>query len=197
MHYELPEHLIPAFQQHFEAGTALAQSVIILEDGSGRPQPKPGFWARRKARKALQHLQQCLALLPDHWPTLWSIGKVYQALREQQEALKHFAQAARIYPGQADVLREASIAAVDAGAPAEAVKYSAMALRARPDDAGLYCNHSINLLLNENDDAAVAAISEAIRLAPNDPINLNAQRLIQAVVAGTRRRPTWQDLASN
>lgn len=196
MSYELPAHLIPAFNRRFERGTELARDVIILDDGTGLRKPKPGFWARRKARKALQHLQQCTAMLPEHWPSLWVIGKIWQALGEQQTALAHFARAVHLHPTQVDLLREASIAAVDAGAPAEAVQFSALALQQRPDDSGLLCNHAVNLLLNGQDEAALTTIGRALALEPTNAINRNADRLIRAVLAGTRARPTWQELAS-
>lgn len=65
MSYELPANLIPVFTHHYERGWKLLQAVVILE---GQPLPKPGFWARRKGRRAIRHLQKCLQMLPQHWP---------------------------------------------------------------------------------------------------------------------------------
>ena len=195
MEYELPAHLIPIFERHFQAGTTLAQSVIVLEDATGARHSKPGFWARRKANKAVKHLKACLSLLPNYWPAYWFLGKTYQGLYQYPEALASFEQAAALHPHQPDVLREASIAAVDAGNAALAAHYSELALREAPHDIGLMGNHSINLLLNNQDEAALKLIEEALELAPQDIINQQAHRLIKRIAEGVRPRPTCREIA--
>lgn len=197
MQYELPEHIIPIFERHFRPGTTLAQAVIVLESATGARHPKPGFWARRKAHKAIKHLQACLDLLPSYWPAHWFLGKTYQGLYQYREALASFEKASAIHPHQPDVLREASIAAVDAGDAALAAHYSGLALQESPQDTGLMGNHSINLLLNNQDATALQLIEKALALAPQDRINQQAHRLIKQVIGGVRPRPTCREIAGH
>ncbi|GAA4030173.1 hypothetical protein GCM10022409_13030 [Hymenobacter glaciei] len=191
MEYSLPAELIPAFDAHFEKGHQLLQSVIILHGASVR---KPGFWAKRKGRQAITEFQKCLKLVPHHWPTLWLLGKAYQGLGEHSTALRCFVQAYDQQPNSADVVREASIAAMDSGQPVVAAEYSAIALALAPHDAGLLCNHAVNLLVAGKDHAALEFIQQAVNLAPEDPINQHAYKLIQEVTSGTSKRPTWQEI---
>lgn len=103
-------------------------------------------------------------------------------------------EAHRLEPTNPDVVREASIAAMDAGQPVIAARFSAAALALEPDNAGLLCNHAINLLVIEDDTMAAHLIAKAMALAPEDQINQQAHRLIQNVLAGKARRPTWKDI---
>lgn len=194
MTYELPEHLIPIFEQHFEAGTTLSKTVSIIDNDTDSVHQKPGFWARRKASKAITHLQACLDLLPNHWQTHWFLGKTYQGLGQYPAALASFQQAAAIQPHHPDVLREASIAAMDANRADLGVYYSALALQESPEDPGLLGNHSINLLVNEKDAEALQCIEKAITLMPGDHINQHAHELIKSVLQGTKKRPTCQEI---
>jgi Flp pilus assembly protein TadD len=191
MNHSLSDTQVKYFNQHYDKGWDLMQSVVILE---GKNITKPNIWQRWKGRRAVSHFKKCLELVPTHWQTHWGLGKAYQGLGEHAAALASFAEAYRLHPENPDVAREASIAAMDAGQPDLAVEYSAVALALCPDDAGLMCNHAINLLVAGKDPEATALITKSMSLAPNDQINQHAFQLIQAVVSGQKKRPTWQSI---
>ena len=87
MEYELPEDKILIFNSNFEKGNRLSEGITIIK---GTADAKLGFWNKRKAKKAINHYNECLNLIPNHWQTNWLIAKVYQAVSENEKALNHF-----------------------------------------------------------------------------------------------------------
>ena len=191
MEYELPEDKIPIFNSNFEKGNELADGLTIIK---GQGNPSLGFWNKRKAKKAIKHYSECLAMIPNHWQTNWLIAKVYQAMSENKKALEHFEIAVKIEKINPDLPREASISAMDLGNVKLAAEYSQEAINREPNDAGLYCNHAVNLMVLGNDDEAKTYIERAMEMKPSDEINKNAYSLINAVAAGKRKRPKFNEL---
>jgi len=191
MEYELPEDKIPIFNSNFEKGNELSNGLTLLK---GQSNPKLGFWNKRKAKKAIKHYSECLALIPNHWQTNWLIAKVYQAISDSEKALEHFERAVNTEKMNPDLPREASISAMDSGNVKLAVEYSQEAINREPNDAGLYCNHAVNLMVLGNDNEAKTYIEKAIRMEPNDDINKNVDHLINAVATCKRKRPKYNEL---
>ncbi len=191
MDYELPEHQISIFNQHFEKGNRLSEELIIFKN---KPQSKVEFWKRRKAKKAIIHYMKFLELIPNHWQTKWLLAKVYQTIAEPSKALQLFKEAMQIEKLNSDIAREASISAMDAGEVELAIKYSLDAIHRQPDNAGLICNHAINLMISGHDNEALEWIERAIEIEPDDPINQNAYLLIKDVKNGIRKRPRFDEL---
>lgn len=191
MEYELPEDKIPVFNSNFEKANELANGLLLIKDQGNS---KLGFWNKRKAKKAIKHYSECLTMIPNHWQTNWLIAKVYQAISENKKALEHFEIATRIEKTNPDLPREASISAMDLGNLKLGVKYSLEAISRQPNDAGLYCNHALNLMVLGNDTEAKSFIENAIKMEPNDEINKNVYKLINAVASGKRKRPKYNKL---
>lgn len=191
MGYELPEDKILIFNSNFEKGNRLSEGITVVKETG---YSKLGFLNRRKAKKAIRHYMNCLALIPDHWQTNWLVAKVYQAMSEHEKALKYFEIAVEIERSNPDLPREASISAMDSGNVEAAVKYSQEAIRRDPNDAGLYCNHSVNLMVLGDDDEAVKFIGVAMTLDPDDEINKNVFSLVKDVASGKRKRPGYNEL---
>ncbi|MEL7006325.1 MAG: endopeptidase IV, partial [Bacteroidota bacterium] len=141
-----------------------------------------------------KHYSECLTMIPNHWQTNWLIAKVYKAISENKKALEHFEIATRIEKTNPDLPREASISAMDLGNLKLGVKYSLEAISRQPNDAGLYCNHALNLMVLGNDTEAKSFIENAIKMEPNDEINKNVYKLINAVASGKRKRPKYNKL---
>lgn len=191
MNGHLPPDQIQRFNDLFAEAGNLLEGVLIVH---GQPVRKPGFWKRRKARKAIRLYRECLKIDPNHWQTLWLMGKGYQALGENSWAFSCFSKAVELEDENPDVPREASISAMNCGEVDASVKYSAEALRRKPGDAGLMSNHALNLLVKGDDNEAEKWIGKAIETDPKDPVNQHIQLLIQEVREGVRSRPSWKNL---
>src|SRR5580765_7008207 len=62
----------------FEEASALVKDEIPLHE---RPaMPGPGWWLRRKLKRAISLFESVLALNPDNWSAMWLVGKVHQRL---------------------------------------------------------------------------------------------------------------------
>ena len=101
-------------------------------------------------------------LLPHHWQTKWMLGKVYQTINEHAKDLQLFEEALHQEKANSDVAREASIAAMDAGDVERALTYSLEAITRLPNSAGLMCNHAVNLMVADKDQAAIEWIEKAL-----------------------------------
>lgn len=145
--------------------------------------------ARRRVLHAIGQLDRVLEMNPQNWSALWCQGKGYQACDDHSAALERFMRARSINPRQPDVAREASISAMECGEIALALDCSYAALSMRPSDPGLLSNLALALLFAGRADEANGVIDESLRIAPNDPATLTAQRFISEVLSGERACP--------
>ena len=181
------------FNRFYKQGWDLSRGELLVD-----PEPsltRPGWWARRRLRRAIGAFRKALAIFPESWQSLWALGKIHQRLGAHQEAFDYFAKAHSIDPGQVDVAREAGIAAIDIGRPVEAVMYTRAALTQVPNDPGLISNLAVAQLISGDSAMALESIKTARRLAPNDPISQAVEIRVQDTIAGRRPMPrTIKDL---
>jgi tetratricopeptide (TPR) repeat protein len=171
------------FNEHYQAGWALLKQMMPAGT------TKAVHVSVEKARQAVAHFRQCLALDPGSWPCMWAAGKAEQARGNHREALQWFEQAAQLETANADVWREAALAAGALGEPTKAVKYAVTALNLKPDDAGLHANAGLAFMLAGDDARAAQMVSRACELDPTDSVNRSVARLVEDVRAGVRDRP--------
>src|SRR5262245_51219912 len=119
----------------YDLGWSLAKDLLLL-DGDD-PARRPGWFARRRLRRAIECFEAALRIAPEGWQSIWAIGKIHQRLGETAEALGCFARAHQLKPDQPDVAREAGIAATDLGDGPRAVQFSRAAVALAPNDPGL------------------------------------------------------------
>jgi len=191
MEYQLSEDKIPIFEWHYNEGYKLSEGLILLK---GKTNPKLGFFRKRKAKKAIKHFLECLKLIPNHWQTNWTMGKIYQALSEHEQALYHFERAIEVEKEDSALPREASISAMKAGKIELALKYSLEALNLDPNDAGLHCNHAVNLMVSGNDEDALKWINRSIKMESGDKINKDVFDYLNNIKNGSIRRPKYYEL---
>jgi tetratricopeptide (TPR) repeat protein len=170
-----------------KAGWEIAKPEIYLDDGRGRR--APGFFARRRLRKATALFAQALKINPQGWSSMWALGKIYQRFWEHKISFKWFLEAHQLNPRQPDVAREAGLAALDLGFAEDAVRLCLIAVQLSPDDLGLQSNLALAYLLSGDDARALECASVAAKAEPGDVVSRNVLALVCDVRAGRRLRP--------
>ena len=177
-----------------ERHNALIREAQRLIDGEiiihGQPlQSRPGFFTRRRLKRAISLYEDALRINPEGWQSMWTIGKICQRLGHHDESLRWFVRAHELNPVQVDVAREAGIAALDCGAADVAVRICFAAVRLSPDDLGLQSNLSLAYLLAGDDRRADECSKVASERAPDDPISRAVRSFVVDVISGRRKRP--------
>jgi tetratricopeptide (TPR) repeat protein len=173
-----------------QRGWRLLEGELAFERDSAPPAP-PGWWRRRRLRKALACFAATLSIEPAGWPALYVMGRIHRRLAEWPQALGCLAQAHALEPAHADVAREAGLAALDDGDGATAVRYCLAATCLRPADAALVANLALAYLIAGRISDAEEAIDRAVAMAESDGNDARSlKRLIDDVIGGRRARPT-------
>ncbi len=175
------------YNRVYQLGWSLTRGLLLL-DGNNPPR-RPGWFSRRRLRRATECFEAALRIAPEGWQALWALGKVHQRLGETAEALNCFARAHQIKPDQPDVAREAGIAATELGDGPRAVLFSRAAIASAPNDPGLVSNLALALLINGQTQEAQTVAADAVARAPSDPIAKTVKAVADEVASGTRPRP--------
>lgn len=151
---------------------------------------KLGFFEKRTIRKGIALFEELLATIPDHWPTLWTLGMSLRALGEEEAALPRFRRAYELNPGQPDVGREYAGQCMRLGMAEDGVRVS-RELHARfPMDVSLQSNLALALLIAGAVDEALSVGQAALAREPSDEITGALVGLIGKVKQGLVPRPT-------
>jgi tetratricopeptide (TPR) repeat protein len=164
----------------FEEASAIAMPEIPLHDPRlGRP----GWWLRRKLRRALRMFDRVLELKPENWSAMWIAGKVHQRLGEEEAAFSFFGRAYQANPSQPDVAREASLLAMDLGRADAAIVYAHRAMQVEPESAGLRANLALAYVLAGKTAEAKRCIEDSLRMDPADTISQTIRDIVEHFAA--------------
>ena len=145
--------------------------------------------ADKKVRAAIDDLMKVNIEAPDHWPNLFFIGKAHIALGQLEESRKWLERAAALESETESIYRELAGVYMELGEYGRAVETSQKGAVLKPDCAETLGNVAISLLLAGRTDAARKAIIAALKLKPQDKINLSIQHRIGEVESGIRPKP--------
>jgi tetratricopeptide (TPR) repeat protein len=186
----MTEQQVAEFNFLYGQGCKKMKGLLITENY--RPS-RIGFFGKVRANKAIKYFDQALAIYPEHFQSLFFIGKLYQRLRDYEKALTSFESALKFEHSDDNLPQEASIIAMHLNQVDKAIELSEEALRRRPGDFALLGNHSMNLLIAGRDNDAKETIDQAIRINPTDDINKRIKAKIEGVLTGQIERPTFED----
>ena len=181
---------VAEFNFHFEQAGKDLNHIIIL--GDYHP-GNLGFWDKRKAKKAIQNFERCISINPNHWQSLFFIGKIYQRLGDHENALQYLEKALKIETINHNIPQEAAIEAMHLNMIEKGVEYSLESLKRNPNDFALLGNHAMNLLIAGLDRDAEEYINKALYLNPNDELNNRIKKIIANVIEGIEKRPTFKN----
>lgn len=158
-----------AARRAFDRAVAIVKDEILLHE---RPHmAEPGWFLRRKLRRALALFDRVLQTKPDSWNTMWLMAKVHQRLGDKATAFSWMERAYLINPSQLDVTREASLMASDLGRQDSGIAYARRATQIEPENAGLVANLALSYLLANRLEEAKREIARSLKLDPNDSIS--------------------------
>jgi tetratricopeptide (TPR) repeat protein len=186
----MTDRQIAEFNSFYELGCKQMKGLILI--GNYRPK-RLWFFDKLKARNAIKSFEQALSIIPDHFQSLFFIGKLYQRLTNYDIALSYFEHALKVEQVNHNIPQEASLVAMHLNQLDKGLEYSKEALKRKPDDIALLGNHSMNLLIAGLDKEAKETIDKAISLSPDDNINNKIKDKIEAVIAGQIRRPIFKE----
>jgi tetratricopeptide (TPR) repeat protein len=174
-------------EDFYERGKELVNPYILLVDvPHENPNTEQG---RRDISQGIEYLQIVTKLHPEHWPTYWYLGKVFEALRDAKRAYENFKKAYEIKPDEVVVCRELMNSCLELGKAGEGVSVAQAAVQLEPKDAGLWANLGLALLLDAQLPRAKQATEKALELDPSDSITRSLLRMISLVQSGRRPQP--------
>jgi hypothetical protein len=142
-----------------------------------------------RIRRGLGAMRKALAIRPDNWAALWTMGKALQVTGKNAEAMDVFSRSHSINPQHPDIAREASISAMECSRFDRARSFAEAAVQLRPEDPGLMANLVLVLLLAQDARAAKSQIERAFAADPKDRITRAIRQIVDEVIAGSRPCP--------
>lgn len=167
-------------QKLWEKACALTKGELILHENQGRK--PPGFWIRLKLRRAVKLFEKVLHLTPNHWNSMWILGKTVQRLGDERAAFDWFVKAWDQTPRNIDVAREAALSAMHLGLARHAIEYCEEALKLEPNDSGMICNLALAMIHDGKPSEALAKAKVAVDGNPKDIVSVNVMKLAQHLV---------------
>jgi tetratricopeptide (TPR) repeat protein len=171
----------------FKKASAIVMDEIPLHDRP--PLPQPGWWLRRRLKRALSLYERVVGLAPGNWSAMWIAGKVHQRLGDEVAALAWFERAYQVNPSQPDVAREASLCAMHIGRADAAVIYAHRATQIEPECGGLHANLALAYILAGRINEAQRSIERSFAADASDTISQTIRDIIQHFAANGRTPP--------
>ncbi|MCG8574194.1 MAG: SseB family protein [Flavobacteriales bacterium] len=179
--------------QLFEGANKRQEDLIYLD---GFTKKSLSSKAEKKLRQSIVDFEQILEKCPDHWQSMFGMAKSLQRLGEHSKALELLEKAMELEKVNHFVALEASVEAVNLRNLEKALQYSEEALKRSPDSYVLLSNHALNLLVDGQTQQARETMDKAMEINSQDQVNKNVSNIIDEVLQGRRRRPTFDDLFS-
>jgi len=145
--------------------------------------------AKTKIRDAIVDLEKLAQHHPDNWRIHFCLGKGKQALCEFDAAYESFHRAYALEQETEVVLRELVCVCLDLGKGDEAMRVGQKAASLQPDNSETLGNLACAYLFNARLPEARSTIEAALKLKPQDSINLTLDTIIKEVQAGQRLQP--------
>lgn len=188
---ELSDKEIEQLNQFYSKACKKMEGLVIFDEY--RPL-RMSFFEKIRANKSIKLFSEVLRIYPDHSPSLFFIGKLYQRMKKYEQALEYMEKALLIDQSNHSIAQEASLIAMSLNQVTKAVVYSTEALRRAPEHPAILCNHAMNLLIAGKDAEALEAIGKALSIEPSDKISQHVHDKILAVMSGEEARPTYKVL---
>lgn len=192
--YEIQNKKYQEIHEFFENAKKKQEGLIIIDDYKIK---NIGKSQKLRLEESINDFQKCLEIFPEHWQSMFLMAKSLQRLERHAEALDLLEAAFKIELENDVIPMEASLEAMQLKEIDKALFYSGEALKRNSNNFAAMGNHAMNLLVVQNDDEAKKTIDKAIQIEPNDSINKNIKIIIEEVIEGKRKRPSFEDTINN
>ena len=155
---------------------------IVLD---GRPLSTPGWFVRRRLKKAQRLFEASLQINQVGWNSMFMIGKIEQRLGNNKDSLEWFLRAREFAPENTSLAKETSAMASQLGMHEMAARVADEALVLKSDDGALVVNSGLAHILCGNLEIALDRFREAARLEPHHSMNQKLAEYTSKVLAGS------------
>ncbi len=174
----------------FRQAGELAKGHLLFHEGMRRGD-RPSPEAIVKLKRSLAMLERVVAIMPDHWPSYWTMGKIHQTFGDYEAAYSPFFRALVLEKKNVDVAREFMITCLETGRSKEGVAAAVHACCLAPGDYGLCANLALAQLCDGQIPLAVKTVDIAYAADPTDKITEELRNVIHAVNRGERAAPKY------
>ncbi len=150
----------------------------------------PDGKAEREVDRAIEMLEQSVAVQKAFWNAWWILGKCWQLMGDHREAYKAFKESAlRCREENPNPWREYMFECLNLGLASEGVVAAQKAVDIYPEDDGLASNLALAYLIAGRLDDAASQVQRAISMNPMDQITRHLEKQIADVVSGKVPQP--------
>jgi tetratricopeptide (TPR) repeat protein len=133
----------------------------------------PGWFVRRRLRKASRCILEILELNPGNWIAMMNLGKIHQRFEQWDESFQWLGRALSLAPMDAKppLAKDAGLMALELGRYDVAIEILQPAARSRPEDAAIQINLGLSLLLRGHTHEAIRAFDSACASEADNRVN--------------------------
>jgi cytochrome c-type biogenesis protein CcmH/NrfG len=150
-----------------------------------RPARPPATGSERDAfMKAIEGLEEHLALDPTNGGAAWLLGKALLVLDRRADAYAVWTHALEQASNNQEIGRDFSLELLQENRIDEAGAIARKIANQHPDDATLWCNLAVTEILSGRLAGAEIALGRSLKLTPDDPIARHVQTRLLRYQAG-------------
>lgn len=157
----------------------------------------PGWFARRRLKKAKDLYERAIAINPAGWQSMLWIAKIEQRFEHTREALTWMLRAREFEPSNPSLAKEAAMTASQLGEHDLAARIADEAIAIEPNDPALHINSGLAHLLAGRNQQALERFREAARLEPERGMNQQLVMFVVQVMAGSVAQPQTESDIGN
>jgi len=177
------------YRELFDAGCKLAMELIQV-DGGGNP--SPGFFAKRKLRKAKALFQSATFENPENAAPLLMLAKIEDSLGDKFRSLDWLQKAWLLEPDNLILLIELGGAYGLVGKHKEATTVLLEGKKLYPNEPRILFNLGISFLLQNQPKAAVEVFDKTVEIEPDFELNQKILKYSKEVANGNMPTPRNQ-----
>lgn len=183
---ELSDEQVNEHNRLVDEANRLIQGEIHLD---GFDLPAPGWFARRRLRKAKELYERAIAINPAGWQSMLWIAKIEQRFNNTRDALAWILRAREFAPSNSVLAKEAAMLASQLGDHDLAARIADEAITSSPDDAALHINSGLAHLFAGRNQQALERFRAAVRLEPDRTMNQQLEAFVIQVMNGSIPQP--------
>ncbi len=178
--------IIQKHNKLYDEAYSLLKGLVHLD---GNPEPSIGFFAKRKLNRSIKLFREVLEINPKNWAASVFTAKAYQSLGNNELALNSLMVAWEHCDGNPSVAKEIGMTAGQLGRHDVVISVLRPLCEHGNNDAGLLINFGLSLLFTGMLDSAKAQFESAMKVEPNNPMNVKLVKTTDMIIEKGLKRP--------